>query len=292
MQKTWMVAVLSLLVAAGSGCEKKPAESQGTRTLKDTQNESGMYAESRWDPDRDPRARRGRQRGRRGPAAVKGPERAGAHILIAYKGSAARKPGITRTKEEARAFAKKLSEQLKKHPEQFAEMAKKHSDGPTGRRGGLLGVWHKGRMVPAFDNAIDGLKVNEISGVVETRFGFHVIKRLDTQYAGRHILIAYKGAMKAKPDITRTKEQAKAEAKRLCGEAAKDPSKFAELAKKYSNGPSGPRGGSLGIWKPGRMVPAFQSAVENLPLGGITKEPVETPFGFHVIKREDPKHMK
>ena len=46
------------------------------------------------------------------------------------------------------------------------------------------------------------------------------------------------------------------------------------------------------MWKPGRMVPAFQTAVENLPINGITKEPVETQFGFHVIKREDPKAMK
>lgn len=265
------------------GCGKKPSsKSKAPAPLSTVATGAANYQESRWDPN-------SRRQPPRAPQRRFGPERAGQHILIAYKGAQRAKPAITRTKEQARAKAAQLAALLKKHPERFAELAKKSSDGPTGRRGGYLGTWPRGRMVPAFDKAIDGLKVGEVTGPVETPFGFHVIKRIGTLYAGRHILIAYKGAARAKPSITRTKEQAKALAEKVTAEAKKTPTQFAALAKKYSDGPSGPRGGSLGKWKPGRMVPAFQAAVEGLPIGGITAHPVETPFGFHVIQRADPK---
>lgn len=245
MRNTALIATAALSIALIGGCSKKTQTNDKGVDQPGTSTASGMYQESSYDPNRYPNRSAMNQRGRQPqPPQKLGPERAGAHILIAYKGSAARKPGLTRTKAEALAFAKKLAADLKKNPGKFDEMAKKHSDGPTGRRGGLLGVWPKGRMVPEFDKAIDTMKVNDISDPVETRFGFHIIKRLETKYAGRHILIAYKGSARAKPEITRTKEQAKAEAKKLCIEAKKAPSKFAELAKKHSNGPSGPRGGS------------------------------------------------
>lgn len=278
------LAAATALVLATSCDKKSSSKAEAPKPLSTIQAGAGHYQESRWDPG-SPR------RGPRPPQRRFGPERAGQHILIAYKGARRAKPAITRTKEQARAKAVELTALLKKHPERFAELAKKSSDGPTGRRGGYLGTWPRGRMVPAFDKAIDGLKEGQVTGPVETPFGFHVIKRIGTLYAGRHILIAYKGASRAKPTITRTKEQAKALAEKITAEAKKTPTRFADLAKKYSDGPSGPKGGSLGKWKPGRMVPAFQAAVEGLPIGGITAHPVETPFGFHVIQRADPKTM-
>ena len=59
---------------------------------------------------------------------------------------------------------------------------------------------------------------------------------------------------------------------------------FAELAKEFSTGPSGPNGGDLGFFGKGRMVPPFEEAAFNLVVGDYTKEPVETQFGWHVIK--------
>ncbi|MFC6641623.1 MULTISPECIES: peptidylprolyl isomerase [Sulfitobacter] len=58
---------------------------------------------------------------------------------------------------------------------------------------------------------------------------------------------------------------------------------FAEVAKEKSTGPSGPGGGSLGWFGPGMMVPAFEEAVAGMEAGGVS-EPVETQFGWHVIK--------
>lgn len=66
-----------------------------------------------------------------------------------------------------------------------------------------------------------------------------------------------------------------------------DGADFAELAKAQSAGPSGPRGGDLGWFGPGRMVPAFEDAAMTLKTGSYSAEPVQTQFGWHVIKVEE-----
>ena len=214
------------------------------------------------------------------------PLHAGAHILIAYVGARRAMPNVKRTKEQASKFAKELTAKLRKSPATFKESAQKHSNGPSGPQGGILGVWPKGQMVPEFDVAIAKMKVDEISDPVETPFGFHVIKRLPI-YSGAHILVSYKGARMARPTVTRTKEQAQARAKELTEQARKAPDTFAELAKKNSEGPSAKMGGSLRFWAKGKMVPEFDKAIEGLKIGEVS-DPVKTAFGWHVIKRNAP----
>ncbi|MAZ02855.1 MAG: peptidylprolyl isomerase [Sneathiella sp.] len=67
---------------------------------------------------------------------------------------------------------------------------------------------------------------------------------------------------------------------------------FAELAKEYSTGPSGPNGGDLGFFAKGSMVPEFADAAFNLENGEYSKAPVESQFGFHVIKAEDRRNTE
>lgn len=67
---------------------------------------------------------------------------------------------------------------------------------------------------------------------------------------------------------------------------------FAELAKEKSTGPSGPNGGDLGFFAKGQMVPPFEEAAFALEPGTYTKEPVETQFGWHVIKVEDKRRQE
>jgi peptidyl-prolyl cis-trans isomerase C len=62
---------------------------------------------------------------------------------------------------------------------------------------------------------------------------------------------------------------------------------FAESAKKYSTGPSGPNGGDLGWFDAGTMVPEFSAAVAGMESGSHSAAPVQTQFGFHIIKLED-----
>jgi len=91
----------------------------------------------------------------------------------------------------------------------------------------------------------------------------------------RHILV--KSDKEAKKIIQ--------ELKGLKGDALKK--KFIELAKTKSTGPSGPKGGDLGSFKKGQMVPEFSKAVWSLNPGEITVDPVKTQFGYHVIYLEE-----
>lgn len=87
---------------------------------------------------------------------------------------------------------------------------------------------------------------------------------------------------KASHILLKSKEEAEAVIAELDG--GRD---FAELAKEKSTGPSGPNGGDLGYFTRGRMVPEFEKAAFELEVGKHSAEPVETQFGWHVIKIED-----
>ena len=110
------------------------------------------------------------------PAPTTNPAKVTAsHILIGYKGSS--KSEATRTKAEARKLAEDVLAKTKAHGANFAALARKHSEGPSKDKGGDLGEFGKGAMHENFEKAAWKLKVGEISGIVETPFGFHVIKR-------------------------------------------------------------------------------------------------------------------
>ncbi len=98
-----------------------------------------------------------------------------AHILIAYKGALRANPNIVRSKEEAQKRADSILKVVKRNPAKFADFAKELSDGPTKTKGGDLGWFTYGQMVPKFNDFIFEGRKGKI-GLVETQFGFHVIK--------------------------------------------------------------------------------------------------------------------
>ena len=104
-------------------------------------------------------------------ADPKGSMRA-SHILIMVK-----EKTDAKTKAAAKAKAEKLLALLKKDASLFAELAEKKSECPSGKNKGSLGVFTKGKMVPEFEQAVVNLKTGEISAVVETKFGYHIIRR-------------------------------------------------------------------------------------------------------------------
>ena len=73
---------------------------------------------------------------------------------------------------------------LARNGEDFATLAIEHSEGPSGPSGGELGTFEQGRMVKPFDDAVFSMKQGEISDVVKTEFGYHIIKLEDIQLAG------------------------------------------------------------------------------------------------------------
>ncbi len=100
------------------------------------------------------------------------------HILISYAGASGADPSVTRTKEQAKTKADEVLAKLKSGSD-FTALAKTQSDGPSKKDGGKLGSFGRGIMAPAFETAAFALKKpGDISAVVETQFGFHII-RLD-----------------------------------------------------------------------------------------------------------------
>ena len=96
------------------------------------------------------------------------------HILVMHEGSA--RSSATRSKDEAFAIIEDLKGQIADGAD-FAELAGQHSDCPSGRNGGSLGVFGRGQMVKAFEDAAFSLSAGETSDIIETEFGYHLIYR-------------------------------------------------------------------------------------------------------------------
>jgi NIMA-interacting peptidyl-prolyl cis-trans isomerase 1 len=101
------------------------------------------------------------------------------HVLVMHRESLARPEGITRTREEARARAQEALLKIRSGAP-FEEVVKQYTDEPGGaERNGDLGTFDRSTMVKQFADAAFALKVGEVSEVIETKYGFHVIKRTE-----------------------------------------------------------------------------------------------------------------
>ena len=140
-------------------------------------------------------------------------QRQASHILISV---ATQAPEAD--KQAAKAKAEQVLQLVNKSPAKFAELAKQYSqDSGSAANGGDLGLFGRGMMVKQFDDAAFQLKPGEISGLVQSEFGFHIIK-----------LVAVKPAR-----ILALEEAKSTIAQKLKQQKAND--KFAELAEKFSN---------------------------------------------------------
>ncbi len=97
------------------------------------------------------------------------------NIVVTYSGAVQAPKGVTRTKEEARQLATAVLAQLK-NGGNFATLARQYSDVASKTKGGAMGLIAKGSLPQSFDDEAFTLKSGDISGVVETSFGFHIIR--------------------------------------------------------------------------------------------------------------------
>jgi peptidyl-prolyl cis-trans isomerase SurA len=109
-----------------------------------------------------------------------GPARIGAkHILISFKGAEHAVAGATRSESEARILAEEIARKAKEGGD-WAALAAQYTDEPGSKEtGGDLGKFGHGQMVKSFELAAFALPVGQISGVVQSPFGFHIIQRYE-----------------------------------------------------------------------------------------------------------------
>ena len=106
---------------------------------------------------------------------IKDDTKKASHILIKVKSKSSDKEGLSDKK--AKAKAEKIQKEVEKNPNKFDELAKKESmDSASAKKGGSLGYVIKGQMVDKFDKALFKLKEGQISDIVKTEYGYHIIK--------------------------------------------------------------------------------------------------------------------
>lgn len=191
-----------------------------------------------------------------------------------------------KAREEAYAKAEALQDSLK-HGADFAELAKKYSQDPgSASDGGDLGWAKRGQFVPEFEHAVYALKPGEISGIVETQFGFHIIQLLQRRgdlVHARHILITI-------PHLTSDDDSVITELDTL-RERAMHGVSFALVARTYSEDKdTRDLGGDLGTVSVDQLEPSFLKTVNELKVGEISK-PVKVnvgkTYGYHIVYLRD-----
>jgi peptidyl-prolyl cis-trans isomerase SurA len=189
-------------------------------------------------------------------------------------------PGLD---ESAEAAASETLEALRSRissGEDFAEVARKESDGPSAPRGGDLGYFGRGEMDPAFEEAAFALaEPGDMSDPVRTRFGFHLIQLVDRdgeRIRVRHILKTIPAGEKG---WAAARDQAHALWDSL--QAGAD---FARLAETYSDDVSSAvKGGAIGVFALPDVSPEVQSALDGLRAGDISGV-VEVANGLHIFR--------
>lgn len=197
------------------------------------------------------------------------------------------------TAEQIAQRAKRAEEAMQqiKSGGNFAAVAAAFSDASDALTGGDMGWRAQDRLPSLYVEAVANLAPGQVSAILKSANGFHIVKLVNKRAAAaaskdtaaapvqqthvRHILIKVTptvSAAEARRKLLDLKE-------RLDNNAAK----FEDLAKQYSNDLSASKGGDLGWVYPGDTVPEFERAMDALKPGQIS-EPIESPFGYHLIQ--------
>ena len=191
--------------------------------------------------------------------------------------------------QRQRARMESVQQQLKSGGD-FSQLAASFSDAPDALQGGQMGWRAQDRLPELFAEPLAKMRPGEISGILRSPAGFHLLRLIDKRGGGgggagttvvivdqtrvRHILIKTNEAVaedEAKRKIVNIRERII-----LGGD-------FAELARLNSEDGSGSKGGELGLLYPGDTVPEFERAMNELPVNKVS-EPVRSPFGWHLIE--------
>jgi peptidyl-prolyl cis-trans isomerase SurA len=177
--------------------------------------------------------------------------------------------------------------------EDFGVLASANSDDPSAKQNaGDLGYFTSMMMVYPFENAAYNTTVGQISMPVRTKFGYHILKVVDTRDAQGQVHVAH--IMVKVPE--NAKDSTVAISRKKIEEIADKVKKgedFASLASNFSDDrTSGKNGGQLPWFGTGKMVPDFEKAAFDLKKDGDISQIIQTQYGFHIIKRLERKGVQ
>jgi peptidyl-prolyl cis-trans isomerase SurA len=185
---------------------------------------------------------------------------------------------------------KNLADYYKNAADKFMDIAPKTSDDPSvvDNRGDL-NYFSSLDMVYPFETAAYTTKVGDVSPVVRTRFGYHILKIYDKRESRGEIFVSHIMAKFGKDATEQDKANAKTKIDELYGKL-KAGQVFEDLARQFSDDKqTGDRGGQLQPFKSGKLPKPFEDAAFALKANGDYSNPVLTQYGWHIIKRNDLK---
>lgn len=202
------------------------------------------------------------------------------HILIRIE-----EPGLPSDTLAAYNEAMQLRRRIQKG-EKFEDLAKKYSaDKSAETNGGNIGWFTAMQTVYPFETVAYNTEVGTISKPVRTRFGYHILRVNDKREAQGEITVAHI-MLKLPPNPAPALLESVEKRAQEVYEKAKAGDDWEELAKQYSEDKTTKlKGGMLPAFGTGRMVESFEKAAFSLKNDGDIAEPVQTEYGFHIIKR-------
>jgi len=204
-----------------------------------------------------------------------------AHILL-------RLPEQSSPEQVARQRAR-AEEVLKQSREgaDFGKLAVSFSDAPDALQGGSMGWRERDRLPELFVEALTGMKPGELSGVLRSPAGFHVVKLVEQRGGG---VAAQVEQTHARHILVKTSEVvSEADARRKLNnmrDRIVNGVDFGELAKLNSDDSSASKGGDLGWIYPGDTVPEFERVMDSLKIGEFS-EPFKSQFGWHLMQVQE-----
>lgn len=175
--------------------------------------------------------------------------------------------------------------------EPFDKLAASYSDAPDALTGGNLG-WRSAERLPGlFAEAVASLKPGDTTPILRSAAGFHIVRMMDRRGTSQSGVPTQVQQTHARHILIKTSEVVSdADAKRrltdLRERMVQGGASFAELARIHSADLSAAKGGDLGWIYPGDTVPEFEQAMDALKPGEIS-QPVQSPFGWHLIQVEE-----
>lgn len=185
---------------------------------------------------------------------------------------------------------KNLADYYKNATDKFMDIAPKTSDDPSVvDNKGDLNYFSSLDMVYPFETAAYTTKIGDVSPVVRTRFGYHILKIYDKRESRGEIFVSHIMAKFGKDATEQDKANAKTKIDELYGKL-KAGQVFEDLARQFSDDKqTGDRGGQLQPFKSGKLPKAFEDVAFALKANGDYSNPVLTQYGWHIIKRNDLK---